>query len=111
MAINFVDRVPTYANRMKITPESGTAYYATVERADSPITNGTPLSAETFNTMQEGLESQIAANMPKSGGVFTGYVQADSTKRAGSYLRNIVVRADSVDGAQQSTVSIIMVRK
>lgn len=59
MAIEFVDRVPTYANRMKITPESGAAYYATIERADSPIENGTALNAETFNQMQEQMEALI----------------------------------------------------
>lgn len=59
MAIEFVDRVPTYANRVKVTPEDGTAYYATVERADSPVTNGTPLNAETFNAMQAEIKAAV----------------------------------------------------
>lgn len=107
MAINFIDRIPTYANRMKITPESGSAYYATVERADSPIENGTPLNAETFNTMYEDIE----ARMPSSGGTFSGSVAADNVSRAGSFLRNVVVRTTSTTGTQQSTAGIIMVRK
>lgn len=61
MAIQFVDRVPTYANRVKITPESGDAYYATMERADSPIENGTPLNAETFNKMQADITAAASA--------------------------------------------------
>lgn len=59
MAIEFVDRVPTYANRMKVTPEGGNTFYATVERADSPVTNGTPLNAETFNSMQAEIKAAV----------------------------------------------------
>ena len=53
----FEDRVPTYANRVKITPESGSAYFATMERADEPIRAGTPMNAETFNAMQREIQS------------------------------------------------------
>lgn len=53
MAVKWVDRVPTYPNRMKITPETGSAYYATVERADSPTVVGTPVNAQNLNAMQE----------------------------------------------------------
>ena len=52
MAVNWVDRVPTYPNRMKITPETGSPYYATVERADSPTVEGTPVNAANLNAMQ-----------------------------------------------------------
>ena len=54
MAIKWVDRVPTHANRFKITPESGESYYATVERADEPTVVGTPVNAANLNAMQEG---------------------------------------------------------
>lgn len=53
MAVKWVDRVPTYPNRMKITPETGSAYYATVERADNPTVTGTPVNAQNLNAMQE----------------------------------------------------------
>lgn len=111
MAIEFIDRVPTYANRVKITPENGTPYYATMERADSPVENGTPLNAETFNAMQSELNTRIDGSMPKSGGVFTGAVSMDATNRSGDYLRNISVRTGSPTGEQQSISTIIMVRK
>ena len=53
MAVNWVDRVPTNPNRMKITPENGSPYYATVERADNPSVEGTPVNARNLNAMQE----------------------------------------------------------
>lgn len=53
MAIEFVDRVSTRPNRVKITPEDGSAaFYATMERADEPTVYGTPLNAENLNAMQ-----------------------------------------------------------
>ena len=51
MALEFKDRVPQKPGRVKITPENGTAFYATMERADEPIQEGTPLSAGNFNQM------------------------------------------------------------
>lgn len=54
MAVKWVDRVPTNPNRMKITPETGSPYYATVERADNPTVEGTPVNAANLNAMQEG---------------------------------------------------------
>lgn len=45
----FFDRRPTRPNRYKITPESGTPYYAKLERADEPVSEGTALNAATFN--------------------------------------------------------------
>ena len=65
MAFNFVDRVSTYANRALVTPENGEAFYATIVRADAPVTDGTPLNAETFNTMQEDF-------LEKTGGEVNG---------------------------------------
>ena len=51
MALEFKDRVPQKPGRVKITPENGTAYFATMERADEPIQIGTPLNAGNFNEM------------------------------------------------------------
>lgn len=39
------DRVPKYPGRVYVTPENGGApYYATVERADEPVVEGTALN-------------------------------------------------------------------
>lgn len=54
MAIKWVDRVPTRANRVLVTPENGgTPYYATITRADEPSVVGTPVNAQNLNAMQE----------------------------------------------------------
>ena len=60
MAVRWVDRVPTNPNRMKITPENGSSYFATVERADNPTVAGTPVNAQNLNAMQEA--SGLTAN-------------------------------------------------
>lgn len=52
MAIDFVDRVPTYPGRIKFTKEDGTVIFGTWERADNPTVEGTPLNAATFRAMQ-----------------------------------------------------------
>ena len=39
------DRVPKYPGRVYVTPENGGApYYATIERADEPVVEGTALN-------------------------------------------------------------------
>lgn len=57
MSLEFKDRVPLKPGRVKITPEYGTAYYATMERADEPIEPGTPLNAGNFNEMVAMIQS------------------------------------------------------
>ena len=57
MALEFKDRVPQKPGRVKITPEEGTAFYATLERADEPIEVGTPLNAGNFNAMIAMIQS------------------------------------------------------
>lgn len=47
----FTDRQPTYPNRYRVVTESGEAYYVTLERADEPLVPGTPLNAETLNSL------------------------------------------------------------
>lgn len=54
-----VDRESAYPNRYLVTPDNGGAYYALLERADEPVTSGTPLNAETFNNMVASLEAMI----------------------------------------------------
>ena len=57
MALQFTDRVPQKPGRVKITPENGTAYYATMERADEALIEGTPLNAKNFNEMVAMIQS------------------------------------------------------
>ena len=49
---DFLDRQPTKAGRRKITYEDGTSEYVTVEMADEPTVEGTPLNREAFMALQ-----------------------------------------------------------
>ena len=57
MALVFTDRVPKKPGRVRITPENGAAYYATMQRADEPMVEGTPLNAGNFNRMVAMIQS------------------------------------------------------
>lgn len=58
--MEFKDRVANKPNRVKITYEdSGASSYATVELADEPIEEGTPLNKATFDGLQNKFNRQI----------------------------------------------------
>lgn len=48
---NIVDRVPKHAGRVKLTPVTGQPNYFTMERADEPTVEGTPLDKVTFDSI------------------------------------------------------------
>ena len=50
--INFVDRIPTQTGQRKITYADGTSEYVTVEMADNPTVEGTPLNRAAFMALQ-----------------------------------------------------------
>lgn len=74
MAIKFVDRVPTYPNRIKFTAEDGTVKYGVWERADSPTVVGTPINAANLNAMQQntGLSGDVVLHVATTGSDNTG---------------------------------------
>lgn len=74
MAIKFVDRVPTYPNRIKFTAEDGTVKYGVWERADSPTVVGTPINAANLNAMQQssGATANVTVYVATTGSDNTG---------------------------------------
>ena len=75
MAVKWVDRVPTRANRVLVTPEDGgTSYYATITRADEPSVVGTPVNAANLNAMQDaaGLTTHKTVYVATTGSDTTG---------------------------------------
>lgn len=52
--IEVKDRIPTRPNRIRIVPENGAPFYATWERADEPIEEGTPVNKYLFDSIDEG---------------------------------------------------------
>ena len=64
--IPFVDRVPTYPGRMKITKEDdGSVEYVVMERADEPVVEGTPINKALFDSIGGSMTYTIA--LPASG--------------------------------------------
>ena len=62
--MEFKDRIANKPNRMKLTYEdSGASTFATVELADDPIEDGTPLNKKTFDAMQKELNAYVAGNV------------------------------------------------
>lgn len=59
MPFTFIDRIARKPGRIRIVPENGgSAYYATMERADEPTVEGSPLNAWNLNQAQETLAYQ-----------------------------------------------------
>lgn len=104
---NIVDRVPTYPGRIKLTPVSGQADVFTMERADEPTVEGTPLDKATLDSIiqsrltgrfyeptvtQEivaGLTGLTTSPIPTSGWVY------DTDNRLIARSGQFVVEADS----------------
>ena len=57
--INWEDRLPTLTGRRKITHSDGTSEYVTVEMADEPTNEGTPLNRYNLMAMQGFIASTI----------------------------------------------------
>ena len=66
MSTIFVDRESAYPNRYLVTPNSGEPYYILLERADEPVTPGTPLNAETFNGMRNEIDADLGAHTKRT---------------------------------------------
>lgn len=59
--IEVKDRVSTYPGRVKLTRTDGSSEYVTLERADSPTQEGTPLNKALFDSIATDLDGK--ANM------------------------------------------------
>lgn len=59
---DFKDRQPTQVGRRKITHADGTSEYVTVEMADEPTREGTPLNREAFMAVQGFEENETVFN-------------------------------------------------
>lgn len=64
MGITFVDRESTYPGRYKVTKGDGTTEYLTLERADEPTVEGTPLNAAVLNGAFEDVHTEIMNKIP-----------------------------------------------
>lgn len=138
MATNWLDRVPTYPGRWKITKSNGTYEYVTMERADEPTVEGTPINAENLNALEQTASTAKATadnhvtntsnphgvtasqvglgnvtnnkQMPIAGGTFTGNAVAYETARTTRGLFNEETRkSNEKTGTLQSVKYFINV--
>ena len=96
MSIVFTDRESTYPNRFLVTPENGEPYYLVLERADEPTVIGTPLNAETFNTLITDLTA-----MAEDAGI-----PLPSTATVGQYIRVKAVDSKGVITATEAAEAV-----
>lgn len=88
--MNWEDRVPTYPNRYKIVKEDGSFEYVTLERADEPTVEGTPINAVNMNALEETIVAALTAagaaqtsadgKVSKAGDTMAGDLQMASGK-------------------------------
>lgn len=67
-----VDRVPTYPGRVKMTPVSGQTNVYDMSRADSPVTEGTPINKALFDQKAYTLTEGVTVYVSTTGSDTTG---------------------------------------
>ena len=72
------DRIPTYPGRVKLTPVSGMTNAYTLERADMPIEEGTPVNKMLFDSKTDTLTQDVTVYVDGSGSDLTGTGSADA---------------------------------
>ena len=117
MVTNWVDRVPTYPGKWKITRSDGSYEYVTMERADEPTVEGTPVNAANLNAIEAGIvvaqstatdASSRAYNcMPYGGGTFTGNVKGATVGGHNIGVRNMIFYADDETTGITENISYI----
>lgn len=54
------DRVSTYPGRVKLTKANGSSEYVTLERADAPTQDGTPINKALFDSIKDDLSGKVS---------------------------------------------------
>lgn len=118
MAKTYQDAIPPEGGREYRLTQLPNGNY-TIEDVTVYTQEGTPWGATDVNSILQNMESMsqninsmsrdIAGKMPKSGGIFTGNVEAYSSNRRGDSIRNIVVADSSWNPA--STNKLVALRK
>ena len=73
--IDVKDRVPTYPGRVKLIRADGTSEYVTLERADAPTQEGTPINKVLFDS----IENDIAGKVSRLGDTMNGNLTIQNT--------------------------------
>jgi hypothetical protein len=73
--IDVKDRVSTYPGRMKLIRADGSVEYVTLERADAPTQEGTPINKALFDSIEADIEGKFS----KLGGNINGNMTVQNT--------------------------------
>lgn len=73
--IDVKDRVPTYPGRVKLTKTNGSSEYVTMERADAPTQEGTPINKALFDSIKADIDDKFS----KLGGSINGNLTIQNT--------------------------------
>lgn len=98
--INFVNRTPTRPNRKKIIKADGSSEYVTIEYADDPTINGTPLNRDTLMGMQGFINSNIVFNDDGS----INQVFDDGSRYLVTFLSNGSIKETLIDTSGNQTI-------
>ena len=58
--IDVKDRVSTYPGRVKLTKANGSSEYVTLERADAPTQEGTPINKVLFDSIKSDVDGKVS---------------------------------------------------
>lgn len=58
--IDVKDRVSTYPGRVKLTKTNGSTEYVTLERADAPTQEGTPINKALFDSIKTDVDGKVS---------------------------------------------------
>lgn len=76
--IDVKDRVPVYPGRIRLTPVNGEANLYDMERADSPIEEGTPINKTLFDHKTDTLTEDALIYVTMNGNDFEGNGSVDA---------------------------------
>lgn len=100
-----VDRQSAKPNRFKVTTDDGSSYYVTLERADEPTVEGTPLNAATLNPLFEmAEEAHTNANAAKNS-ASTAQTTADQAKSAAATAQTTADEAKTAAATAQTAAN------
>lgn len=96
--MHFVDRKAKYPGRWTMEKSDGTSEVVTLIRNDEPIVEGTPMNANTLNTLSDVAGAEVARNAAER----SALQAADSERNATTQAENAEQAASRAEQAAAS---------
>lgn len=100
--MHFVDREAKYPNRWTMKKSDGTSEVVTLVRNDEPIVEGTPMNAETLNTLSDVAGADIARIAAEKAELNAKLSAQESQKQAENSAASAEASASSASAAATS---------